>query len=265
MEPTLKEKITTKPKNRKPIEKKVGISTPAGEAAAAKITPPSLLSLPPLPFESTLSYVFRNSGGKEAAVEAARLVLENNGADVRFQRFISAYDSLTYTDRQTIKLESLLAAADLSPSDYLREVIPALFQRNIDIGRLIAAVNHPRVVEASIASAELPSGVQDRKMLHEHMGFVQPAKGINIGIDNRRQSVSINGGQAEGGGAIGLPSFEEEGVSLTQALRGDASKNSVGRALPAPTQAQIVSVPEDIIDAEVEEVEAVEKEPSVQS
>lgn len=194
-----------------------------------------------LPFEATLAYAFRGAGGKATAIEAARLVQHE---DIRFQRLVTAYDSQTESDRLHCRLETLCEAAEILPDEFLSIVIPALWKRGVDIGKLIAAVNHPRVVEATAEAAMGKFGMPDRKMLLDAAGFLPIPKGQQINIDLSHKTLN-SGNQREVSG-VGLPSFEVDGIDGVHAIRGDASS----------TRAQLTQAPErlPILDAETEDI-----------
>jgi hypothetical protein len=220
-------------------EKRVLKRLGKGDETPKRIDSPAIL-----PFENTLAYAFRHAGGKETAINAARLLVDVN---IKFKRFVFAYDSASNTDKQSIVLEDLCRAADMSPGEFLAEAIPALWNRSADIAKITAAIAHPRVVEATIDQSMSPFGTQEKKMLLEASGFLPTKSGITI--DNRHQTLIANrGGSVEMGNIPGLPSFEDDGIEASRAIRGDASMSSVSapKAISAPA--------ESIIDAEVEEV-----------
>jgi hypothetical protein len=196
-----------------------------------------------LPFEPTLAYAFRSIGGKESAIGGARLLAER---DQRFLRVVTAFDSLSDSDKGTVRIEDLCAGAELTPGEFLGEVTKALWERNADIGRLIAAVNHPRVIESTIEHSASPFGGQDRKMLLEASGFLPTKQGLSINIDNSKKTLNAGAGTTTIE-QVGLPSFEENGTELMTAIRGDHTK-----ALPPPSIKQIVEVPSgEVLDAEI--------------
>jgi len=204
-----------------------------------------------LPFDATLAYVFRAAGGKETAINAARMLTET---DERFKRFVLAYDSATERDKGNLILEDLCAAADIPPDEFLGLVIPALYRRNIDTGKLIAAVNHPKIVEATIQAAQGQYGMPDRKMLLDHAGFLPQSKGFQVNIDSRNQTLSIGSGGGKPGvedtSLPGLPSFEQDAIEGTTALRKGLGQLRLKEATPE----QSVEVPGEVLEGEFEDV-----------
>ena len=157
-------------------------------------------------------------------------------------------------------MEDLCAAADLTPDEFLGAVIPVIYRRNQDISRIIAAMAQPKVLEATIQSAQTQWGSLDRQMLHQASGFLPTKAGQQINIDNRKQTV-VAGGKISSvePGAAGLPSFEQDMIEGSKTLRGDAGSTSMSQLrIPAPKEEQAVQVPgasaereqEEILDAE---------------
>lgn len=225
---------------RKPVNKET-----AKERAAARLQNPDFTAAPTptLPFESTLAYVFRTAGGKETAINAAKLLAPT---DERFKRFAYAYDMASVQDRQALSLEDLCEMSDISPSEFLGLIIPALYQRNIDIGKLIQAISHPKIVEATAEAAQKPFGTQERKFMLESTGFLPSSKGINLNFDQRKQSVNISQSSEEG--VVALPSFESDNIEITTALRASPPL----RQLPPPKESEAVIVPSEpeVLEAE---------------
>lgn len=190
----------------------------------------------PLPFESTLAYAFRSSGGKITAINGARLV-----DDERFKKLVWAYDHSPIRDQQLVILEDLCGAADITPDEFLGEVLACMWRRSIDIGKLTAIAAHPRIVEATIIAAEGQWGNADRRMLLDHANFLPKAAGqtINVGVDARTNVAVVT----EGG--RGLPSFEDEGKKLHTAMRKEFRQlEASAEPITIPIQeAEFVDVP----------------------
>lgn len=209
-----------------------------------------------------MAFVYRHVGGVPAAIEAARLVAEK---DARFQQIVFMWDETKESDQHKLKLEVLCSTCGVTQGDFIGMTMSAMHERNLDIGNMIASAAHPKMVEATIENAQRANGFMDRQMMHQHTGFIPTAKGTSIVIDNSKKTLNAGGApiqsipSAEGGGTrLGMPSFEDETMSATRAIRGDAGVGSVGQlALPAPTEAQAILVPakDDIQEAEFVDVQ----------
>lgn len=214
-----------------------------------------------LPFISSMAFIYRHVGGVPAAIEAARLVAEK---DERFKMLVFSYDECPDSDKHKLKLEVLCAQSNVTQGDFIGMTMAAMHERNLDIGNMIASAAHPRVIEATVENATKANGFMDRQMLHQHHGFIPTAKGTSITIDNSKKVLNAGGApaqqipSAEGGVTrLGMPSFEEETMSATRAIRGDAGLGAVGqlKQLPAPSPEQAVAVPSAIVEAEFVDVQ----------
>lgn len=236
------------PKREAGLKKERTAKEAAGDRAGKKTGRPLDSERTPevLPFEATLAYVFRNSGGKETAINAARLLIET---DPRFKRLVYAYDSASEIDKKSIRLEDLCAAAEVTPDEFLGLTVPALWKRNTDMGRMLAAVSHPQIVETSIQMAKTPFGIKDRAMIFEHTGFLPTKSGPQINIDNSRKTLNVGKGQVEDTGAPALPSFEEDMGQIAGVVRDPNQK-----ALPTATKEQEIVVPGEFEDVEEAEI-----------
>lgn len=227
-----------KPTKREKAEKKLG--------KAAGRPSNNVLSPEVLPFEATLAYVFRGSGGKLTAINAARLLTSTN---VKFERFIHAWDSASETDKNSLTLESLCSAADITADEFLGSVVPALWRRNTDLGRVISAASHPAVVDATIRSALTSGsfGIGDRRILLEHEGFIPTKQGMSINVDASHKTLQVDSKgkpQAEDLSGPGLPAFEEDMAFISETLSNPPNLLSGSlRLLPQPTEGQSVRPP----------------------
>ena len=205
-----------------------------------------------LPFISSMAFIYRHVGGVPAAIEAARLVAEK---DERFKMLVYVYDECPDSDKPRLKLEVLCSQSNITQGDFIGMAMAAMHERNLDIGNMIASAAHPRVIEATVENATRANGFMDRQMLHQHHGFIPTAKGTSITIDNSKKVLNAGGAPqtplTEGSVTrLGMPSFEEETMSATRAVRGDAGMGFVGqKQLPAPTVEQTVLVPTQVNDA----------------
>lgn len=196
-----------------------------------------------LPFQATLAHAFLYVGGVDYAIEAARILAET---DEKYKRLVYLYDHMTKTDQKSLRLEDLCAASEIQPRDFLGNAVAIIWERNIEIGKLIAATSHPKVVEATVKAASKGDafGMPDRKMLLESAGFLPQRPGMQLHIDQSKKILNVNG---NGGGVDlpkevgpGLPSFEERSIAIAQAVRGDESATKL---LPAPKPEQAITVP----------------------
>ncbi len=85
---------------------------------------------------------------------------------------------------------------------------------NADVSTLVAAIAHPKGVEASIDRALEAQGVDDRRMLFQHSGFIPTLRGSTVNVLNMAR-VGVQGRLDPN-----LPTFEEDMMLIEKAARG---------------------------------------------
>src|SRR5215472_8626566 len=86
----------------------------------------------------------------------------------------------------------------------------------LNVSNLIAALNHPRVVEASIRRALTERGVQDRRMQFLHSGFLRSEGGGGGAVFNVCAHAEADAQVFAGAKVVtpGLPPFETDTVEM---------------------------------------------------
>jgi hypothetical protein len=113
------------------------------------------------------------------------------------RNFLVIHDKLSETARKLVSLEAIAIAAGLTTQRLFGLISEAVFVQSRFESALLAAANHPQVVEASIKQAVTPRGVADRKMLHQQAGFLPMPKTQIVSlpgarIDARQQVANIS-------------------------------------------------------------------------
>lgn len=153
-------------------------------------------------------------GSREEFLDYAR-----TSDDGRIVTMIERYDKLSDSDRDALTIPDLCAFAEITFAELLGEVVRVAFSHNTDLSNLIAAVNQPKVVQATVDAALKPDGVDDRKVLHQHSGFVPIPKGSSTIV--KFQQLINNSREVEPGDSPNsLPPFENDVVSFNTAQRG---------------------------------------------
>lgn len=197
----------------------------------------SCLELETLPFAGTLGVVFhRIKGGFGTAMDYVPALAEH---DTRFARLCHLWDKATRSDQRILPPEDFLSAAGITPVDFIREIAGVMFQMNADVGIMIAAINHPKVVERTVKAAmNIKGGARDRENLLKAAGTLPLPKSSHLHI-HRDEVPSL--GQAQISEAVGdedsevgrMPIFEADTVSAMEAIIGggkivDVSSKVVG-------------------------------------
>ena len=127
-------------------------------------------------------------------------------------KMIEVYDGLSPRDKSRAKITDLCGAGGLSFAELLGEVAAISFTQSADLSTLIAAVNHPKVVQATVKHAMKFEGDKDREMLHKHANFIPTPKGSNTIVQFRNNINNLPNLPAPDTGE--LPTFEFDTVEL---------------------------------------------------
>jgi hypothetical protein len=170
--------------------------------------------------------VIRAVGSKARFIEYARLSDEE---EVRV--LVEKWDTRSPSDRQALTIVDLCAACNILFETLLGAVTAAAFTHNYDASRLLAAVNQPKLVSATIQSALVvgPEGVADRKILLTHSRFLPVPKGATT-VFRLQQQINNTQQAQEGDQPTSLPSFESDIVAFNAAQR--------NKHLPAATDTE---------------------------
>ena len=79
--------------------------------------------------------------------------------------------------RYQLPIEAYCVAANVSPSAVFELLVAACVRFGAQASTIIAAVNHPRVVEKSVEMALTDEGIEDRMLLGKATGFLPAPKG----------------------------------------------------------------------------------------
>lgn len=104
------------------------------------------------------------------------LVFLRGSADEDARKILEHHDKLSARDRKLVEFEAYILAANLTPRRALEIITGACFEQSGMSSALIAAASHPLVTGATVASACHPDGHADRKLLHQHAGFIPVPK-----------------------------------------------------------------------------------------
>lgn len=111
--------------------------------------------------------------------------------DPAAQFFVERYDKIPKGDREKLSWEAICIAAKVNPATLLGASVMALQEVSKSTVKILALTNHPKVVEARIAAAVLPGGVQDRNAFDTAVGFLPSPKGptfvTNVNLDKKRR------------------------------------------------------------------------------
>ena len=171
-----------------------------------------------LPFKATLDYMAsRLPGGKKAFMDLMRLACEIESG---LAPIVQIWLDTQPRDRRNLSIDQMCESAPgISTARIAGLVMESAMTWGLNTGNMIAALNHPEVVEASVARALTASGVQDRRMQFLHSGFLKP-EGATINVSSTAHSeAEAAAGTAVSIDAPGLPPFELETVERANLVR----------------------------------------------
>ena len=103
--------------------------------------------------------------------------------DDEMVRVMECYRKLKKREQLTASPEFVCELAGVSPNDFAAEIFRAYLAYSGDAANLIEAASRPDVVAKQIKVALTTDGWRDRKMLHEHSGFLPPKTGGGIHVN----------------------------------------------------------------------------------
>ena len=175
------------------------------------------LKLTTLPGVQGLSHATRFiDGGREAFIEFVQLAVLNN--EPVACRWWAVYAELPPYPRSIISFDDVCAASGVKPADLVPVVVSTAMTLGMDVGNLVAAVMHPKVMAAHAQSAVDVNGDHPEISWRDRLAFLQ-ARGAaplprNTTI-NVHANASANAKAAAAASAEPtVPSFSAEMSSL---------------------------------------------------
>jgi hypothetical protein len=98
------------------------------------------------------------------------------------RKVLNVFYSCFKIHRRVLPIEAFCVAASVSPLRILEILTATCVRLGAQASTLVAAVNHPRVVEKTVEMALTDGGHDDRADLHKAVGFLPTAKGSQTTI-----------------------------------------------------------------------------------
>ena len=119
----------------------------------------------------------RGADKREPATPPVRaLDYLDRSEDPEARRVAVVYHSVPESYRRLLPPEAFCHAAGVSPWRVLEIVTVVAVRQGAQGAAIVAAVNHPRVVQKTVERALQEDGIEDRMVLHRALGFL-PAGG----------------------------------------------------------------------------------------
>lgn len=187
-------------------------------------------------------------GGRPAFLELVQAAVLDG--DVAARAWLTVFIGLSTYEQGKVSLDDVCAASGVGPAAILRAIVTTSVEHGDDLGNLVAALNHPKVVHQAaksamrIAGRYADIGLKDRTALLQHGGFLPTPKGHTTAVTVNASAGSSATAAAAASANPSVPSFKDDMRSLQTA------KDTVQRELAG------VPMPErEPIDAEVEDDE----------
>jgi len=164
-------------------------------------------------------------GGRDKFVELVQLAMLNGSDDAT--KWMTVYADLLPSERVRVSFDDVCAAAGVTPSRLVGVVTSTAMDMGRDVGNFVAAITHPQVVAASVNAAKHPDGIEDRKLLFQHNGFIAAPKGTTVNVHASASAAAAAQAKSE----TSVPSFGGDIASLGAAVQPRA-------ALPAAREVE---------------------------
>jgi hypothetical protein len=172
---------------------------------------------------------------KKAGVLKDLIDFLRGSSDPLAKAYLVIYDSLTFKQRQAAPIEAICVKAGIDTEKFFATVAGAVFSQTRHTAELMAAAAQPDVVQATVDAALDPRGKVDRKMLHQHSGFLPIPKTQIVSMPGARIDARSQTNQT-----VVLPPVEDGVKKMSNRF----NERFLGEAkLPA----------EEVIEAEFEE------------
>ena len=189
--------------------------------------------LPTLPGVQSLSLATRYiEGGRERFIEFVQLAMLNK-AEAAI-KWMAVYADLTAAERLRVSYDDVCAAAGVMPSEIMSAVVSNAMTFGVDVGNFVAAITHPQVVQAAVRAAKDPAGLEDRRMMFQHQGFIPTPKGTTINVNAHASSNAQAAAVAAKDPSV--PSFADDLRNIR------AVEGTILRALPPAQPAETFEV-----------------------
>ena len=170
-------------------------------------------------------------GGRATVLSYIQLAAMN-GNDSALT-FWHVYEGLSAYEKGVVSFDDICASANIKPKAILMAVAASGFDAGCDIANLVAAHVHPKVVDASIKAALKTDGIEDRRMLLQHAGFIPVPKGTSITVNASSHAVAQAHSAAVSSSSV--PSFLDDVndvTTATKAVQGEIIEAQAPKALP---------------------------------
>lgn len=113
--------------------------------------------------------------GDPSSLSVRPLDYLRSSEDPEAHKVVSAYLSVPESYRRLLPPEAFCHAAGVSPCRVLEIITVVAVRQVAQASAIVAAINHPRVVQKTVERALKDDGTRERMMLHKAVGFLSAA------------------------------------------------------------------------------------------
>lgn len=160
---------TLPPPSAMPVPKPLVTRDQAAEALKRlKVSRQALEKAPPI------TPLFKDAeGGPTAVLGAMRFAVQDNA----IAAFLKQYDAIPAGDRERLPWEAIAIKAGVDLRLLAGAILFAMREMSVNMVKVIAFSQHPKVMQKTIDYALMPSGDKDRMLVHRGLGFLPDPKG----------------------------------------------------------------------------------------
>lgn len=191
-------------------------------------------------------------GGRLAFLEYVKLaVLEGNTHAICWW---TTFEECPLTQQLKVSFDDICAASGVKPSELMGAVVEIAMTHAVDVGNLVAALNHPSVVSALARSSKRITGEyadiaqKDRVAFLQHSQFLPVAKGAQI--NNYVTAQASAAAQAKANESAGVPSFLGDAEATRPAIQG-VQQQLITEGAAGRTMAEEIGATTRVADAEL--------------
>lgn len=202
------------------------------------------VALVTLPGVQGLSHATRFlDGGRETFIEFVQLAVLNN--DPVACKWWTVYAELPPYPRSIVSFDDVCAASGVKPFDLIPVIVSTAMRLGMDVGNLVAAVMHPKVIAAHVKSASETDGLNPEISFKDRLAFLQAR---NMAPLPRNTSINVHANASANAKAAAasasepsVPSFSNEMNTLTaprQIVQGElveATEQRIEQEQASPT------------------------------
>ena len=199
------------------------------------------LKLCTLPGVQGLSHATRFiDGGRDAFIEFVQIAVQNRNETAI--KWWAVFAELPPYPRSIVSLDDVCAASGVKPSDLMPVVVSTAMTLGMDVGNLVAAAMHPKVIAAHVRSAAHIGGEHAEIHHKDRLAFLQARnmaplpKNTTINVNANASASAKAAAQARNEPSV--PSFSDEMATLSDpraTVQGQITEGTVIEVDPTET------------------------------